>query len=90
MSSFRIEWKQSARRELRKLGREMIPRILEAVQELYENPHPRGSKKLIGSKHTYRIRVGEYRIVYTIRVSVLVIEIIRIGHRRAIYQKLIE
>jgi len=90
MASYKIEWKQSARRELRKLGREMIPRILKAVQGLAENPHPRGSKKLIGSEYTYRIRVGEYRIVYSIRASALVIEIVPIGHRREIYQKLTE
>jgi mRNA interferase RelE/StbE len=48
MASYRIEWKQSARKELRKLAKIVIPKILEAVAALAENPHPRDSKKLRG------------------------------------------
>ena len=88
MASYSIEWKQSAQRELRKLDKKPILRILEKVQSLAENPYPSGSKKLKGSEHTYRIRVGEYRVVYTVRTKVLTIEIIRVGHRKEIYRKL--
>ncbi|ADJ29344.1 type II toxin-antitoxin system RelE family toxin [Nitrosococcus watsonii] len=63
MASYRIEWKQSARKELRKLTKTIIPKVLEAVAALAENPYPGGSIKLRGSEHTYRIRVGNYRVI---------------------------
>lgn len=88
MASYKIEWKQSAQKELRKLGKALILRILEVVEGLSDNPFPSGSKKLRGSTHTYRVRVGDYRIVYNIKSSLLVVEIIRVGHRREIYRKL--
>jgi mRNA interferase RelE/StbE len=88
MASFRIEWKQSARNELKKLEKAAIGRILEAVAALADNPHPVGSKKLRGSEHTYRIRVGDCRVVYSVYSDVRVIEIIRAGPRKDIYRRL--
>ncbi len=79
MVSYRIEWKQSARKELRKLAKAAIPKILEAAAALAENPHPAGSKKLRGSEYTYRIRVRDYRVVYSVYSNALVIEIVRVG-----------
>ena len=87
MASYKIEWKQSAKKELKKLDKQIIPRILQAVENLAENPYSSGSKKLIGSDSIYRIRVGNYRIVYNIKSSVLIIEIIKVGHRREIYRQ---
>jgi mRNA interferase RelE/StbE len=88
MVSYRIEWKQSARKELRKVVKAAIPKILEAAAALAENPHPTGSKKLRGSEYTYRIRVGDYRVVYSVYSKVLVIEIVKVGHRKDIYRRL--
>ena len=85
---YKIVWKNSARKELRKLGRETISRILTAVEALAANPFPARVRKLSGAEHTYRIRVGNYRIVYNAVASALVIEIIRVGHRKNIYKKL--
>ncbi len=87
MASYKIEWKQSAKKELKKLDKQIVPRILQAVENLVDNPYPSGSKKLIGSDSIYRIRVGDYRIVYNIKSSVLIIEIIKVGHRREIYRQ---
>ncbi len=87
MTSYKIEWKQSAKKELKKLDKQIIPRILQAVENLADNPYPPNSKKLIGSDSIYRIRVGNYRIIYNIQSSVLTIEVIKIGHRREIYRK---
>ena len=87
MASYKIEWKQSAKKELKKLDKQIIPRILQAVENLANNPYSSGSKKLIGSDSIYRIRVGDYRIVYNIKSSVLIIEIIKVGHRREIYRQ---
>lgn len=86
MGSYKIEWKQSARRELRNMDRVVIPRILAAVAALADDPYPKGSKKLMGSEHTYRSRVGDYRVVYSIRAALLIIEVIRVGHRKDVYR----
>jgi mRNA interferase RelE/StbE len=87
MDSYRIEWKRSATQELRRLPREIVGRILKAVEQLSTDPYPSGVRKLAGSEHTYRIRVGDYRIIYSILASALLIEIIRVGHRRDVYNR---
>ena len=86
MASFQIEWKESALKELRTLPCSMIPRILLAVDALAGNPFPPGAIKLAGSDRTYRVRVGDYRIVYTVESSILRIEIVRVRHRRDVYR----
>jgi mRNA interferase RelE/StbE len=75
MDSYRIEWKRSATQELRRLPREIVGRILKVVEQLSTDPYPSGVRKLVGSEHTYRIRVGDYRIIYSILASALLIEI---------------
>ena len=63
-------------------------KILRAVEHLPSNPLPAGVRKLVGAQHTYRLREGDYRIIYTITASALLIEIIRIGHRKDVYDRL--
>jgi len=87
MVSYNIEWKHSAARELRKLPREAILRILQAVEQLATEPYPHGVRKLVGAQHTYRIRVGDYRVVYNVVSSTLIIQIVRVGHRRDVYNR---
>jgi mRNA interferase RelE/StbE len=87
MGSYNIRWKASAARELKKLPQSTLSRVLKAVEKLRATPYPEGVRKLVGSEHTYRIRVGDYRIIYTVRASELVIEIIRVGHRKEVYIK---
>lgn len=87
MASYKIQWKNSAKKELKKLDKQIILRILQAIEKLATNPYSSGSKKLMGSESIYRIRVGDYRIIYNIQSSVLTIEIIKIGHRREVYRK---
>ena len=86
MASYQIEIKPSASRELEKLPRQVIPRIVATIKELAENPYPQGVKKLTGFDRTYRIRVGDYRVLYDIYENRLVIEIIRIRHRKDAYR----
>ena len=87
MSLYKIEWKNSARKELKKLDKQIIPLILQAVETLAENPYALASKKLVGSDSIYRIRVRDYRIIYNIESSMLTIEAIKVGHRREVYRK---
>ena len=87
MDSYRIEWKRSAIKELKYLPKEVVVRIVRAVGQLTENPFPAGVKKLVGSERTYRIRERSYRVVYAVAPSALVIEIIRVGHRKDVYDR---
>ena len=87
MGIYKIEWKNSAKKELKCLPKQVIGKILFAVEQLQDDLHPTGSKKIIGSEHTYRLRAGDYRIVYSVKNDCLVIEIVRVGHRKDIYRK---
>jgi mRNA interferase RelE/StbE len=86
MASYRIEWKRSAVKELKRLPVEVIARIVKAVEGLSANPFPAGLVKLAGALTTYRIRIGDYRVVYSVDESVLVVEIVRVRHRKDVYR----
>ncbi|GJQ64288.1 MAG: hypothetical protein SCALA702_33410 [Melioribacteraceae bacterium] len=87
MANYKIEWKKSAVRELKKLDTTIIQRILDEITNLSINPFPSGIKKITGTKDTYRQRVGNYRIIYEIIGKRLVLLIIHVGHRKDIYKK---
>ncbi|MDI6770265.1 MAG: type II toxin-antitoxin system RelE/ParE family toxin [Anaerolineales bacterium] len=87
MASYQIELKFSALKELEKLPRQVLPRAIAAIKRLAENPYPPGVKKLAGFERTYRVRVGDYRIMYEIYEDRLIIEIIRVKHRRDVYRR---
>ena len=86
MASFRIEWRKSIKKDLRKLPPQEIPRAVAAVELLADDPFPHGVEKLSGSEHAYRIRVGDYRIVYEVFVDAKLIEIQRVRHRKDVYR----
>ncbi|PYK35602.1 MAG: type II toxin-antitoxin system RelE/ParE family toxin [Verrucomicrobia bacterium] len=86
MASFNLQWRASTRKDLRRLPREAISRIVAAVAKLAEEPLPRGSEKLTGSERTYRIRVGDYRVVYELLRDAKIVEIQRVRHRKDVYR----
>lgn len=86
MAAYQIEWKRSAIKELNQLPKEAINRIVEHVSALAENPFPNGVRKLIGTDEIYRIRIGEYRVIYQVFAQKLVIIIIRVRHRKDVYR----
>ena len=86
MDSLRIEFARSATKDLRGIDRKWIPRIVAQIASLADDPRPAGCKKLVGSEHTYRIRIGDYRVIYEILDDVLVVLIVRIRHRRDVYR----
>jgi mRNA interferase RelE/StbE len=83
---FRIEWKKSTHKDLRKLPASIVERVIEAVEGLAENPFPHGVEKLSGSQHAYRIRLGDYRIVYEVITDLKLVEIQRVRHRKDVYR----
>jgi mRNA interferase RelE/StbE len=87
MASYRLEWRRSATKDLRHIAADDVPRIVAAAEALAEDPFPPGCMKLSGSERSYRIRVGDYRILYDVFSGRLLIEIVKVGHRRDVYRK---
>jgi mRNA interferase RelE/StbE len=86
MASYEVFWKSSARKETRKLPTDVLKRVLAAVGRLAFDPRPPGVRKLRGAERTYRLRVGDYRVVYSIYEARLVVEVVRVAHRREVYR----
>lgn len=86
MASYKIILKSSVEKDLKRIDRAQVPRILRAIEDLRSNPFPASSKKLVGSNFTYRIRVGDYRVVYIVNRPLGEIEIQRVGHRKEVYR----
>ncbi len=82
---YKVELETRARRDYRSLPAHAPERVSEAIDDLQANPRPPGCKKLVGSIG-YRIRTGNYRILYTIDDHARTVRIYRIGHRRDIYR----
>ncbi len=78
---------KKAKKEIDKIPDLYAHRIAETIYQLAENPRPLGCKKLSDSEEYYRVRVANYRIIYSIEDEILYIEVIKIGHRKEIYKK---
>ncbi|MEO5327615.1 MAG: type II toxin-antitoxin system RelE/ParE family toxin [Magnetococcus sp. THC-1_WYH] len=84
--TYALVWGDAARRQLRNLDPTTRQRVIKKAISLESNPRPHGAKKLSGLPDTWRIRAGDYRILYTIEDGRLIVLIIKIGHRREIYR----
>jgi len=85
--TYRVDLAPGAIRQLRKLDPAARRRVQAAVELLASTPRPPGVKKLVGEDNLWRVRTGEYRIVYEIIDDVLVVLVLAVGHRREIYQR---
>jgi len=85
MGKYRIEIKKSAVKEIERLSRHDMKAVLDMIASLAENPRPHGSKKLSGGEK-YRIRCGDYRILYAIEDNILIVFIVKVGHRKDVYR----
>jgi len=86
MASYRVEISRSTAKDLRGIDRMWIPKIVATIETLEADPRPSGCKKLVGSDHTYRLRIGDYRVVYDIHDDMLIVLVVRIRHRRDVYR----
>ena len=86
MAKYAVELKASARKELEKLPAKMIERIFPKLEALGDEPRPAGCKKLKGGQQEWRIRVGDYRVVYIINDTRLRVSVTRIRHRSEVYE----
>ena len=83
MAAYEIFFKKSVEKDLKTVPKNILSKIIKRIAELAANPRPQGSEKLTGQDR-YRLRQGNYRIVYSIQDYELTIWVIRVGHRKDI------
>jgi mRNA interferase RelE/StbE len=86
--AYRIEFTPRAVRDLKALDRQIRGRIASRIDALAENPHPQGTKKIVGGDELYLLRIGDYRILYQVKAKVLLVLIVGIGRRREVYRRI--
>ncbi|MDA0791105.1 MAG: type II toxin-antitoxin system RelE/ParE family toxin [Proteobacteria bacterium] len=86
MANYEIEVSSTAEKQLRKLTQKDQISVLKRIQGLSSEPRPNHSRKLRGQTNVYRIRVGNYRILYSIEDKRLIIIVLKLGHRRDVYR----
>lgn len=86
MVVYKLCWKESVHKDFRRLSSHLCARIIKKVESFPANPTPTDSKKLRDTEHTYRVRVGDYRIIYQINTIDREITICRVRHRKDAYK----
>lgn len=85
---YTLEFTPAALRQFKRLGQQdaqLLSRIMQAVVSLEVDPRPSGCKKLKGLKNSYRIRIGDYRVLYDVDDGQVLVVVIGVGHRREVY-----
>ena len=85
MANYKIEIKKSAAKEIENLPLTVLKRVVAHIQELANEPRPLGCKKLSGDEK-YRIRVGDYRILYEIEDEIVTVYVVKVAHRKEVYR----
>ena len=86
MSQYAITFARSARKELEALSRPIVARVLNRIEALGRDPRPAGCRKLVGQGNLWRIRVGDYRVIYEIDDSRQTVDVSAIRHRSDVYR----
>lgn len=84
--TYRVEFTTAAARQLRKLPASTRERLLDAIEDLQDDPRPHGARKLVGERHAWRIRIGDFRVIYDVIDSTLTVTVVRAAHRREVYE----
>lgn len=84
---YSIEVTPRARKQLLKLPDNVSRRVEDAISALADDPRPAGARKLTGKDDLYRVRVGDYRLLYSVQQDVLLVLVVRIGRRRDVYRQ---
>ncbi|MDF5711277.1 MAG: type II toxin-antitoxin system RelE/ParE family toxin [Nostoc sp. S4] len=84
--SYKVEISKGALKQLKKLSPELQERIQVRIDDSATEPCPNGLKKLKGKENAYRIKVGDYRLIYNIFNDVLLVNVVEVGHRSKIYK----
>jgi len=88
MVYYKIIWKHSATKDLRAIDKKFIAKIFEVIESLSRNPFPKKYRKLIGTDSTYRIRMGEYRVIYQLDLKNNLLTIYHVRHWKDIYRRM--
>ena len=86
MAEYAITFSRSARKELERLPRQLVERVFPKIESLAFQPRPAGCKKLKGAQNLWRIRVGDYRVVYSVNGSSRIVDITAVRHRSEAYR----
>lgn len=86
MANYKLVFRKSVSKDLRSIPNKDVARILQRLEWLQENPRPDDSEKLSGQER-YRIRQGIYRVVYEVQDELLVVTVVKVGHRKHVYKR---
>ena len=86
--AYRVEFTPRAARDFKSLDGSVRGRIKQRIDSLADNPYPSGIRKIEGEEELYRLRVGDYRILYQVKGKALLVLIVRIGHRGDVYRRI--
>jgi len=86
MDSYSVLFSKSIKQDVKGIEKADLSRIMDSIHALADNPFPSGCRRLKGSKSSYRIRVGQYRVVYEVEVEAATVTIFRIRHRKDVYR----
>jgi len=85
--TYRVEVSPAAARQLRRLDQQARRRVQGAIELLADQPRPPGASKLVGGAGEWRVRTGDYRIIYEVNDQVLIVLVVSLGHRREVYNR---
>ena len=88
MGSYKLAWFPSVEKDFKRIDKQYIANIRQEIKELKNSPYPHGCRKLSGTHQTYRIRIGDYRVIYQINENQKEICIEKVKHRKKVYRKL--
>jgi len=88
MASYKVVLKPSVEKDLRALPRSIVARVFKQIEALKDEPFPRQSIKLAGAEHLYRIRIGDYRVIYGVDRDLKQVIVHYVRHRRDVYRQL--
>ena len=84
--SYNVLFKNSASKQFRRMPKNMLGKVASAIDELAEDSRPVNCKKLKDTTDTYRIRIGDYRVIYTIDDSIVTVEVVKVGNWKDVYE----
>ena len=87
MASYKVVFKPSVEKDLRALPLSIVGRVFKKIEALQDEPFPRQSTKLTGAEHLYRIRVGDYRVIYSVEKDLKHVIVHYVRHRREVYRQ---
>ena len=87
MATYRVVLKPSVEKDLRPLPKSIVARIMKHIEGLSDDPFPDGTAKLAGTEQTYRIRVGDYRVIYGVDKATKQVTVHYVRHRREVYRR---